>query len=192
MVIASGSIPRRAFVRSATAGLAAVPFLGLSDLDPVRQVRRVALVRTRDRQHGVSEALKLLGVSGVDGRRVVVKPNFNSADATPGSTHTEVLARIVREMHERGASGVTVGESSGPGNTRSIMERKGIFDLAREERFDIVNFDEMPESDWVPFGAAGRTGRRGSTCRGRSSTRSGWCRPAASRRTAMAASSRCR
>jgi uncharacterized protein (DUF362 family) len=155
MVIPSRSIPRRTFVRRATAGLAAVPFMGFPDVEPIRRVRQVALVRTRDRRHGVSEALRLLGAAGVDGRHVVVKPNFNSADATPGSTHNDVLAGIVREMHERGARAVTVGESSGPSNTRSIMERKGIFDLAEDEQFDVVNFDEMPESDWLPFGATG-------------------------------------
>lgn len=157
MVIPARKLPRRTFVRSATAGLAALPFLNVADLGAIGPARssRVALVRTRDRQHGVTAAIRLLAVDGVDGKRVVIKPNFNSADMTPGSTHNDVLARIVQEMHERGARSVTVGESSGPGTTRTIMERKGIFDLATDERFDVVNFDEMPESDWVGFGTAG-------------------------------------
>jgi uncharacterized protein (DUF362 family) len=32
------------------------------------------------------------------------------------------------------------------------MEQKGIFDLARDLRFDVVNFDGIPDSDWVAFG----------------------------------------
>jgi uncharacterized protein (DUF362 family) len=150
-------MPRRAFVRATTTGLAAIPFFGVGSLSAAGPVRRsrVALVRTRDRQAGVTRALELLEVGGIDGKRVVIKPNFNSADATPGSTHNDVLGRIALQMHERGARSVTVGESSGPGNTRSIMESKGIFDLAREQRFDVVNFDEMPESDWVAVGPTG-------------------------------------
>jgi uncharacterized protein (DUF362 family) len=145
-------MPRRTFVRATATGLAAIPFLGAG---PLRRRSRIALVRTRDRQAGVTRALELLTPSGMDGRRVLIKPNFNSADPTPGSTHNDTLAQLALAMHERGARSVTVGESSGPGNTRNIMERKGIFDLATAQRFDIVNFDEMPESNWVPFGAAG-------------------------------------
>jgi uncharacterized protein (DUF362 family) len=35
------------------------------------------------------------------------------------------------------------------------MQRKGTFDLARDLRFDIVNFEEMPDSDWVSFAPGG-------------------------------------
>ncbi len=150
-------MPRRDFVRTTTAGLAVLPFLGLDGRAafglPPRS--RIALVRTRDRRAGVRRALELFSAGGMDGKRVVIKPNFNSADATPGSTHNDTLSQIVREMHGRNAAAVTVAESSGPGNTRSIMERKGIFDLAKDERFDVVNFDEMPETDWVPIAATG-------------------------------------
>lgn len=150
-------MPRRDFVRTTTAGLAVLPFLGLDGRAafgiPPRS--RIALVRTRDRRAGVARAIELFSAGGMDGKRVVIKPNFNSADATPGSTHNDVLSQIVREMHGRSATAVTVAESSGPGNTRSIMDRKGIFDLAKDERFDVVNFDEMPEDDWVPIAATG-------------------------------------
>lgn len=154
-MIISSSVPRRSFIRSAATGFAALPFLDVASLARFRRASRVALVRTRDRHAGVTAALNLLGVEGVDGRRVVVKPNFNSADETPGSTHNDVLCAIVREMHERGARSVTVAESGGPGVTRTIMERKGIFDLAGPERFDVIDFDGMPDADWVPFGAGG-------------------------------------
>jgi uncharacterized protein (DUF362 family) len=35
------------------------------------------------------------------------------------------------------------------------MEQKGIFDLARSARFDVVNFEDIPEAEWVFFGAGG-------------------------------------
>jgi uncharacterized protein (DUF362 family) len=35
------------------------------------------------------------------------------------------------------------------------MERYGVFDLAQSLRFDVVNFDELPEADWSPFSAPG-------------------------------------
>jgi uncharacterized protein (DUF362 family) len=155
MIRSRHTMPRRTFVRSAAAGLATVPFLSMPGMVRFRRASRVAVVRTADRREGVAEALRLLAVDGMDGKQVIVKPNFNSADATPGSTHNDVLSQIVREMQERGARGVTVGESSGPGNTKTIMERKGVFDLATEERFDVINFDEMPDDDWTAFDAKG-------------------------------------
>jgi uncharacterized protein (DUF362 family) len=116
---------------------------------------RVALVHTTDRKAGVHRVLELLDVSKVAGKRVVLKPNFNSADATPASTHNDTLAQMVTELRERNARSVTLGESSGPPVTRGVMEKKGIFDLASDMRFDVVDFEQNAERDWVPFAPPG-------------------------------------
>ncbi len=168
-------IDRRRFLRTAGLGLAALPTLpalgagafpiagasarpwtGTADgaLRPPAQAR-VALVRTSDRKDGVTRALKLLDLGGVSGRRVVVKPNFNTADPSPGSTHPDTLSQLVQELHERGARSVTLGESSGPPDTRRVMEQKGVFDMARDLRFDVVNYEEIADADWVQFGPSG-------------------------------------
>ncbi|MBI2404215.1 MAG: DUF362 domain-containing protein [Gemmatimonadetes bacterium] len=151
------AIHRRAFVRGTAAGLALVPMVGLAGLRPsrVRSRSRVALVRTADRQRGVTEVLRLFDPAGIAGKRVVVKPNFNTADDAPGSTHMDTLGQLVTDLYERDARSVTLGESSGPPETRGVMAQKGVFDLARERRFDVVNFEEIAESDWVFFGAQG-------------------------------------
>src|SRR5512146_3103281 len=157
MLHAAHAITRRDFVRGTTAGLAALPLARLDGLDEMfGSIRsRVALVRTADRKRGVAEALALLDPQGVAGKRVLVKPNFNSAEDTPASTHSDTLAQLVMEMHERGARSVTVGESSGPPQTRGVMEQKGVFDLARDARFDVVDFEQIGEGDWVRFKPAG-------------------------------------
>jgi len=150
-------IDRRRFVRTTAAGLALLPMVGPDGLRVPRLTKRsrVALVRTADRRHGVREVLKLLNPAGIAGKRVVLKPNFNTADDAPGSTHTDTLSQLVTELYERDARSITLGESSGPPPTRGVMEQKGVFDLARELRFDVVNFEEISESDWVPFDADG-------------------------------------
>ncbi|MGE5245157.1 MAG: DUF362 domain-containing protein [Betaproteobacteria bacterium] len=148
---------RREFVRTLSAGLALTPALRADGLASILAPRRsrVALVRTADRRRGVSEALKLLDVGGIAGKRVVLKPNFNSADESPASTHPDTLAQIVTELHGRGARSITLGESSGPPQTRGVMEKKGVFDLARDLRFDIVDFERIEDRDWVAFAPAG-------------------------------------
>lgn len=148
-------IDRREFVRVVSAGLAAVPLVGMDGVASAFAPKksRVAVIRTTDRKKGVTDAFKLLKVGGVKGKRVVLKPNFNTADPTPGSTHNDTLSQIVRELQERNARSVTLAESSGPPQTRGVMEKKGTFDLARDLRFDIVNFEEIAEADWTAFPA---------------------------------------
>jgi len=149
-------LDRREFVRRVSAGLAFVPAIGAASVAQMLQPRsRVALVRTTDRRQGVHAVLKLLDLSSVSGKRVVLKPNFNSADATPASSHTDTLAQIVGELRERGARSITLGESSGPPQTHGVMEQKGIFDLARDLRFDVVDFEQTADRDWVRFAPAG-------------------------------------
>ena len=150
-------IHRREFVRNVSAGLALAPLAG-SDLltgmlAPAKS--RVAVVRTTDRARGVTELLKLLGPKGIAGKKVVLKPNFNTADEAPGSTHNDTLTQLVKEIQARNAQSITLGESSGPPQTRGVMEKKGVFDLARDLRFDVVNFEDVPEADWVLIEAAG-------------------------------------
>lgn len=150
-------LDRREFVRAVSAGVAAVPVLGADGLARVLGPRkaRVVLVRDADRRRGVAAAIKLFDPRGIAGKRVVLKPNFNSADATPGSTHNDTLSQIVAELQARNARSITLGESSGPPQTRGVMEQKGIFDLARDQRFDIVDFEEIADRDWVSFPAGG-------------------------------------
>ncbi len=151
-----GSIARRDFVRATAAGIALLPIAepgGLRASGPVPRKSRVALVRATDRRRGVTEVLRLFDPPGIAGKRVVIKPNFNSADETPASTHNDTLTQLVVELQERGARSVTVGESSGPPRTRGVLEQKGILDLARTVGFDVVNYEDIPEADWVAFGA---------------------------------------
>ena len=148
---------RRDFIRNTASGLACLPLLSVDafgrPLAPATS--RVAVVRATDRKRGVAEVLKLLDLNGVSGKRVVIKPNFNTADDAPGSTHNDTLRQLVTELNERGARSITVGESSGPPATRGVMETKGVLDLASDLRFDVVNFEDTPDADWVAFPATG-------------------------------------
>ena len=154
MLHSTRGLDRREFVRTTAAGLVMLPVLGTDRFGQIFAPRsRVALVRTTDRKRGVSEVLQLLDLRDVAGKMVVLKPNFNSAHETPGSTHNDTLVQLISELQERGARSITLGESSGPPQTRGVMEQKGIFDLARDLRFDVVDFEQISDSDWVHFPA---------------------------------------
>jgi uncharacterized protein (DUF362 family) len=110
---------------------------------------QVALVRTTDRAQGVRRAIELLGLNPVRGNQVLFKPNLNSADPPPASTHPDVMRAILVALNEMGAKEITLGERSGMGSTRQVMQQTGVFDLADELGFKTVAFDELPEQDWI-------------------------------------------
>jgi uncharacterized protein (DUF362 family) len=109
----------------------------------------VALVKVTDRADGVRRAIALLGANEVKGKAVLLKPNFNSADPAPGSTHPDVLRALVTELQGMGAGKITVGERSGMGSTRNVMQQVGALDMATELGFDAVVFDELEEKQWA-------------------------------------------
>jgi uncharacterized protein (DUF362 family) len=122
---------------------------------------RVVVVKAEDRRDGVHRALRLLGADGFGRKHVVVKPNFNSADPFPGSTHAETLDALVDWLGTAGAGSVTVADRSGMGDTRQVMEAKGVFAQGRKRGFAPVVLDELAARDWVAHPLPGGHWRRG-------------------------------
>ena len=122
---------------------------------------RVAFVKTQDRVTGVNKALDLLEIHSMEGKDLFLKPNFNSADATPGSTHNDVLSVLVRRLQAMGAGRITVGDRSGMGDTRTVMKQKDIFRMADELGFETVVFDELDASGWEMMQVPGSHWQKG-------------------------------
>jgi uncharacterized protein (DUF362 family) len=77
------------------------------------------------------------------GDQVLLKPNFNSADAPPASSDPEFLKVIVELLFEHGAGKVVVGESSWQGlSTRKAMEQTGTLAVLKGTGAEIAFFDE--------------------------------------------------
>jgi uncharacterized protein (DUF362 family) len=123
-----------------TPTISPTPDLGLS---------QVALVRTTDRAQGVRSAIELLGINPVRGNKVLFKPNFNSIGPSPASTHLDTMRSTMIALEEMGARSITVGERSGMGITRQVLQFMGVFSLAEELGFSTVVFDELEEKDWI-------------------------------------------
>ncbi len=116
------------------------------------KITKIAFVRTKNRSEGVKQAIELLELKSIAGKNIVLKPNFNSADPTPGSTHIDTLKAIIESLQQMGAKSITLAERSGPGDsTRAVMEKKGTFKLAQEVVFHILNLEEMSPDGWVKF-----------------------------------------
>jgi len=111
---------------------------------------RVALVKTDNRKNGVKTSLKVLNINPVKGKNVLIKPNFNTADTPPGSTHNDTLIALVEEIWAMGAKSVSLGERSYP-PTREVMEKKGILPILDKLNVKIIDFDDLEDKDWVLF-----------------------------------------
>jgi uncharacterized protein (DUF362 family) len=109
---------------------------------------RVVLKKTANRKQGVQASLKALGINPMKGKNVLIKPNFNTADATPGSTHNDTLVALVEEIWAMGAKSITLGERSFP-LTQEVMAKKEILPSLIKLNVQVVNFDHLDQKDWV-------------------------------------------
>ena len=109
---------------------------------------RIAFVKTGDRSDGVRRAMALLDPNDWAGKSVLIKPNFNSADPAPGSTHLDVLRTVVASLHAQGVGEITIADRSGMGNTRSVMAEIGVDQAADEMNCRLVALDDLPADAW--------------------------------------------
>ena len=116
------------------------------------KLSHVALVHTEDRKSGVELSIRALGIHPAKNKEVLIKPNFNTADLCPGSTHNDTLVALVEEVWKMGAKSVSLGERSYSEN-RPVMEEKGIIPLMEKLDVRIIDFDELDEKDWVKVDA---------------------------------------
>ncbi len=110
---------------------------------------KLALVINQNREEGTVQAIDLLGENKIEGKNVVLKPNFNTADPAPGSTDIITLRSLIVKLKEMGAKSITLAERSGPLDTRKCMEEKGIFELAEELDFQIINLAEVGVEEYI-------------------------------------------
>ncbi len=122
----------------------------MSKLEINKGSARVGLIKESNRKKAVQQALELTTLPRVKGKKVLIKPNFNTADPSPGSTHNDSLISLIDELQKRGAHKILIGERSAP-NTRDVMEKKGIFTIAKEKGVKIINFDELKTDELIHF-----------------------------------------
>jgi len=111
---------------------------------------KVAFVKTEDRRTGVKSSISTLGIDPVKNKDVLIIPNFNTADPTPGSTHNDTLVALVDEIWDMGAKSICLGERSYP-PTREVMDEKGIVPLLKQKDVHVIDFDDLEQKDWVEF-----------------------------------------
>jgi uncharacterized protein (DUF362 family) len=110
---------------------------------------RVILVKTDSRADGVGKCLEALDFDPFNGKNVLIKPNLNTSDETPGSTHVDTLKAILQAARDRGGKALSIGDRSGPEPTEQVFEKKGLAALAGSFDAKLLNFDELGERGYV-------------------------------------------
>jgi uncharacterized protein (DUF362 family) len=146
--ILPAGINRRDFLKySGAAG--GIFLIGLhGGLTMAASKNRVAFVKTADRKSGVAASINTLNINPVKNKDVLIKPNFNTADRVPGSTHNDTLISLVETVWQMGAKSITLGERSYP-PTREVMAQKEVIPLMQKLDVRIIDFDDLDRKDWV-------------------------------------------
>ena len=141
-------INRREFIRTTALGSIALSMginksifaYSLADEISSSSITRIALQKTTDRKLGVKKVMGLLDYSPMQNKHVIVKPNFNTSDPAPASTHNDTLSQLVNEIKERGAKQIILAERSYQ-PFDEVIDEKGILHLSEELGFEIKNLD---------------------------------------------------
>ncbi len=83
------------------------------------------------------------------GDRVLIKPNYNSADPLPAATDLSFLVAVIELLQDEGITDLTVGERSGwPAlPTHDVLEKMGVLAASKEMGFRVITFDDGPWMD---------------------------------------------
>lgn len=150
----SNNLDRREFISLTGSTILSLSLLSFTDWDNTVYASnrsQVGLIKTSERAEGVKRSLNLIPLTDVKGDSVLIKPNFNTADPAPGSTHNDTLITIIEELKNAGAERIIIGERSGPPDTEEVMREKGIFEIAEEYDVEIINFDQLSDDQLVHF-----------------------------------------
>ncbi|MEK6545037.1 MAG: DUF362 domain-containing protein [Nitrospinota bacterium] len=142
-------IKRRDFIKISAGVFLSSAFAGRITMANRGIKTKVSLVKTSDRTTGIKRAIELLSINPVRGKDVLLKPNFNTADPFPASTHNDTLTYLILHLKEMGAKNITIEERSGPPHTSDVLNEKGIYELCKRLDVGLINFEELSKNDWV-------------------------------------------
>lgn len=120
---------------------------------PAPKRGRVVVARQPDRARAVEACLDALVFTACAGRDVAIKANFNSADPFPASTHPATLGALLDGLKRRGAASLTLGERSGMGDTRRVLDRTGAAALVAKAGGRVIVLDDVERDGWRPYTA---------------------------------------
>ena len=110
---------------------------------------KIFIAKTENREKGIRGLLDRFNLKEIEGKTVAIKPNYNSADPFPASTHLDTLRILVNCIKDAGAGEISLAERSGMGDTGTVLKHRGVTRIADELGFEILVLDQAGEEAWV-------------------------------------------
>ncbi|MFC2133218.1 DUF362 domain-containing protein [Bacteroidota bacterium] len=111
----------------------------------------VGLVRTSNRSVGVIRLMEMMNFESPADKHVLLKPNFNTSDPPPASTHNDTLSQIILELQNRSATDITLIERCFQ-PFEEVIRQKNIEALAETHNFSIVDLNNEQTSLFIQDG----------------------------------------
>ncbi len=152
-------LSRRSFTRRL--GLAGACLIWSPGQEDKLPQSRVALAKGIDRAAAIRNVIESLGGFDCQGKDILLKANFNSADEYPASTHPETLASVALWLRESNCANLKLVERSGMGRTREVWAALGIPELAKKLEISLLPLEDLPAGHWQSRKLAGSHWKRG-------------------------------
>ncbi len=116
----------------------------------MKQVPVSRIKAGKDLKASINKAVRLIGGwkrFGLRGKRVLLKPNFNTDDPFPASSDPEFIRLVIEILYENGAKKVILGESCTHSmRTEKVLCNSRMKEIAEEAGAKVFNFDKH---SWV-------------------------------------------
>ena len=113
---------------------------------------KVYIVKTANRVEGIQALFEKCGIPDLKDKKVIIKPNYNSDDPFPATTHIDTLKTVIQIIKTTTPESITITERSGMGDTDEVLENRGVYALAKEEKIEVINLDALGDKEWTRRG----------------------------------------
>jgi len=122
---------------------------------------KVYIVKTSNRVEGIQALFEKCGIPDLKDKKVIIKPNFNSDDPFPATTHIDTLKTVIQIIKTTTPESITITERSGMGDTDKVLKNRGVYTLAEKEKIEVVNLDALDDEEWARKGTTGTHWKKG-------------------------------
>lgn len=111
---------------------------------------KVYMISTEERASGIAALLEYFDLGECRRKRVAIKANYNSADPFPASTHPDTLRALLAVLTSVDSK-VILAERSGMGQTKTVLDTLGVFNLLSEYQSKGIVLDFSKRDDFSLF-----------------------------------------
>jgi uncharacterized protein (DUF362 family) len=118
---------------------------GLSLFHPPDEVSNVALIKGNDRSENIHKALKLIEnqvFSGIQGKQILIKPNFVQTNKQLAATHVDAVRGILEFLRPHYKKEILIGESTATKEgTFAGYKNYGYEDLQKKYKVKLIDLN---------------------------------------------------